>query len=82
MIQRAQGSSFQTSDLALAITLSLWEPICSVNKSNPRRAIFFFNRTKKLDDLIKNYWDGKLNVEPQSFFHRLKLTKTRIYETE
>jgi len=70
---------YQTSDLALVTTLSLFYPIDSVDKTHPRRVLFVFKRNEKLNEIIKCYWHGELKVEPQKFFNQLKNIKTRIY---
>lgn len=70
---------YHTSDLALATVLSLSYPIESVDKSNPRKAQFSFQRDKNLDELIEGYWRGEVKVEPQLFFQQLRVMKARIY---
>jgi len=69
----------KTSDLAQATTLSLYFPIKSIDKTNPKRALFTFKRSKELDDCLNLFWCGELKVEPNQFFNQLKTIKTRIY---
>ncbi len=71
---------YKTTDLAVANALSLFEPIEKIEKITPHKAQFTFNHTKKLDSLIKQYWQGKLRVEPANYFNQLKINKGRIYE--
>ena len=70
---------YETSDLALTTTISLFFPIKSIDSSNKTRVIFVFDRSQKIDELVKKYWDGNLKVEPQKFFNQLKIIKTRLY---
>ena len=73
---------FSTSDLALAAILSIWFPLQKVDKRNPRRALFVFHRSKKLDNLLKKYWEKKLAIEPRQYFDQLKSLKARLYSNE
>ncbi|MCX6706390.1 MAG: DUF5659 domain-containing protein, partial [Candidatus Woesebacteria bacterium] len=73
---------FYCSDLALVTTLSLFYPIKSVDRSQPKRIFFLFKNSKGLDELIKSFWNGILRIEPQKYFNQLKNIKTRIYSGE
>ena len=73
-------STYETSDLALSSTLSLWCPIEAIDcTSNPRKATFIFKRDENFDNLLRSYWKRELKVEPQAYFSQLKAIKTRIY---
>lgn len=72
--------TYITSDLALAATISIWYPLQSIKKDNPRRAEFVFLRDKNLDGLIERYWSGDLQVSPQDYFFHIKQIKSRLYE--
>ena len=73
------NDNYKTSDLALATTLSLNYPIFSIDKSNPSRSEFLFEKCEGLYDFVNKYWNGELRVEPQKFFTQLKVIKTRLY---
>lgn len=73
---------FETSDLALSTTISIWFPLQSVDKSEPRRVVFIFERTKDLDELVDKYWRKELLVEPRLYFDQLKSLKARLYSNE
>ncbi len=77
-----QHDFYKTSDLALATVISLSHPIETIDKSNPRKAQFIFERNKNLDELIENYWRGSLKVEPQSYSNQLRIVKARLYGEE
>jgi hypothetical protein len=70
---------YLTSDLALTTTLSIFFPIEAIDKKNPYKAQFSFKQSKDLERIIKNYWDGKLKIEPKMFFNQLKIIKSRLY---
>jgi hypothetical protein len=71
---------YKTSDLFLAVTISLWFPLDSIDKSNPNRAEFIFKRETKLDELVESYWRGEISVEPKQFASQIKIIKTRLYD--
>jgi hypothetical protein len=71
---------YQTTDLAMATALSLYEPIEKIEKISPHKAQFIFHHTKELESLINKYWEKKLKVEPASYFNQLKINKGRIYD--
>ena len=73
-------NQYSTSDLSLAVTLSIYEPIRDIDKTNPYKATFIFAKSKKLENLISDYWQKKLSVEPQTFFNQLKIVKARLYD--
>jgi len=70
---------YSSSDLSLVVTISLWYPIDTIDRTNPRKATFLFKRDKKFDELIKAYWERALKIEPQEYFNQLKAIKTRLY---
>jgi len=70
---------YSTSDLSLAVTISLWFPIETIDRTNPRKAIFLFKRDEQLDELLESYWRRELKVEPQAYFNQLKAVKARLY---
>ena len=73
------GHHYKTSDLTLAITLSLYFPITSVDKADPRRVSFAFEKTKVLEEHIDKFWRRELRIEPLAFANQMKFLKTRIY---
>lgn len=74
--------AFTSSDLAIVAVLSLHYPIVEVDKTNPKKAQFVFERNSKLDSLLNQYWDKKLLVEPRAYFDALKAIKTRLYAND
>lgn len=71
---------FSTSNLSLAAALAMTNQIISIDKSNPRKATFVFEKTPELDEQVKKYWDRKMELEPQAYFDQIKSMKARLYE--
>lgn len=77
-----QENFYHTSDLALATAISLFYPIEAVDKTNPRKAQFLFQRDQRLDELVEEYWRSGLKVDAQQYFNQLRLVKARLYGEE
>jgi len=75
-------SFYRTTDLALAAAVSMFVPIEDINRQNPRRVEFIFERNSKLEKLLKRYWNNQLEVEPKKYFNQLKILKSRLYGQE
>ena len=73
------NNKYKTSNLPLAAAISFYSPIVEVDTSNFSRVLFTFNQDENLNKIINSYWQGKLQVEPQAYFNRLKFLKSRIY---
>ena len=73
---------FKTSDLTLATTLSLHFPIIKLERLNPHKVVFVFDHFPDLDQMVEQFWQNKLYVEPLQFASQLKNLKTRIYSSE
>lgn len=73
---------YQTSDLSLATTLSLWCPIEDIDRSNPRKAVFVFRKTPELEKLVDQYFRNELKISPQTYFNQLRVVKARLYANE
>ena len=73
------NQNFGTSDLPLAAVLSLYFPIESVNRSNPHRIEFEFENNPRLQNILQEYLQSRLRVEPKQYFYQLKTLKARIH---
>lgn len=73
---------YSTSDLTLAVTLSLHFPIESVDKTNPRKALFIFRKIPALEKLVLSYLRGEVKISPQLFSSQLRVLKSRLYNIE
>lgn len=76
----ATNDLYSTSDLGTATLLSLYFPIHSIDTANPRKAVFYFNRSTDLNDILRQFWSKELLIEPLSFLSQLKIVKTRLYQ--
>lgn len=70
---------FTSSDLALVTTISLFYSNYKIDKSNPHKVLFLFQRNKNLETLIEKYYRRQLSIEPRQFFDQLKAIKVQIY---
>lgn len=78
-----QSEPFITADLSLASSLlTLGYEIWNLDKTNPQKAQFIFQRSSGLDLAVKQYWDGKLRINPRLFFDNQKMLKNRLYSAE
>lgn len=75
-------SFYETSDLSLASALSIYLPIAAINKQNPQKAQFVFERNSKLNSLLDKYWNKELLIEPRAYFDQLKAIKARLYAND
>jgi hypothetical protein len=82
MTQDKNKSFYETADLSLSTTLSLWYPIQQIIRSNPRKAIFAFEKTEELLKLVDAYYRDEIKVSPQTFFNQLRSIKARLYANE
>lgn len=72
---------FRTADLAITAALCVCGFIVDeVEKVSSSRSVFIFKNSAALEEIIDDYWRGKLKVEPQAYFNQLKNLKARIYQ--
>jgi len=70
---------YSTSDLNLATTLSCLFPIVNINRTDSRRAEFEFEDTEELNNVIFQYWNNELSLNPREVLSALKEIKNRLY---
>ncbi len=77
-----QTSNTFSSDnfLLCAFLLSKGCKLVSVNKSNPRRVIFYFQDSEKRESLTDKFLSSQAQVEPHKLFSSMKDLKQIIYE--
>jgi hypothetical protein len=74
------GSIYTTSDLGCAAALiATNHPLHSLDKSNPRRALFVFIEDERLKTAVQAYWGDYMRVSPMKYGETLKAVKSRIY---
>ena len=70
-----------TSDFLEAILLWLLKhALVSINRDNPRRALFVFERTPKLEEDLQTIRRGQLKVDPVDFWNAQKRLKRILYD--
>ena len=76
-----ENDFFKTTDIAIATTLYCYGyRLDAIDKTNPSRANFIFERDVHLDDIVQSFWAHSLKVDPLVFFSELKQIKTRLYQ--
>jgi hypothetical protein len=71
---------YETSDLGLAASLTASNfSILSIDKTNPRRVVFCFDKTAELLNAVDAYWSNNLHLSAMVLMEHIKLLKTRIY---
>ncbi|MBI2196126.1 hypothetical protein HYU45_00775 [Candidatus Daviesbacteria bacterium] len=74
---------FATYDIGLSsVLLSLGFALDSLDKTNPQKVQFIFQKNKGLAEAIQAYWAKRLTLEPQTLLANLKLLKNRLYSDE
>jgi len=82
MNQQLDQNYYQTSDLSLCTTISLFFPIETIDRSNIRKAVFVFRKTPELEKLVDQYFRNEIKVSPQVYFNQLRVVKARLYANE
>ena len=72
---------FESSDISLVAALCcLGFHLDTIDKTNPKRAIFIVRRDQGLDEVIQRFWSHAVLVDPMAYFGALKEIKTRLYQ--
>ena len=76
------NNNFETYDLGLTAALvTRGFPLKDMDKTDPRKVIFTFERKgKMLDNSINRYMTDKLQVSARSYFDNLRALKNRIHD--
>lgn len=71
---------YRTSDFPLVAALSIWLPIIAIDRTDPQRCYFLFERSDQLNTLLENFNRRTLLVPPEAFYHAMKSVKVRLYK--
>lgn len=72
---------YQTSDFPTAVSLLvLKHPLIGVDSTNPRRALFRFEQSDKLEADIRKIQSGRIQVDPLDFWNAQKRLKHILYD--
>lgn len=71
---------FTTYDLGVSTALlCAGFELLSVDKENPRKALFIFKRAENIEGIADHYFSDRLEVKARSFFDHLKALKNKLY---
>ena len=71
---------FTTYDIGVSTALlCAGFELLSVEKSNPRKALFMFRRQAGIEETANKYFADRLEVKARSFFDNLKALKNKLY---
>ena len=71
---------FSTYDIGLsAAFLCIGFKLLSVDKQNPRKALFIFRKEAGMKDFSEQYFSDTLGVRARAFFDHLKALKNMLY---
>jgi len=71
---------FTTYDLGVSTALlCAGFQLLSVDKENPRKALFIFQKEDSIEDVADRYFSDRLEVKARSFFDHLKALKNKLY---
>ena len=80
MIKYPAISQYSTSDLAgSAVLVTMGYRLVDIDWSDPQRAHFVFERKKGIDDVMNDFWDDRLEVNPRKFWDSIKMLKARLH---
>lgn len=71
---------FTTYDLGVSTALLCTGfELLSVDKMNPRKALFVFKKEEDIEDIVDQYFSDRLEVKARSYFDHLKALKNMLY---
>lgn len=53
-----------------------------MDKTDPRKVKFIFDKDRVIHKIVEDYWLDRLNVKARTYFNNIKMIKTRIYSLE
>lgn len=70
----------EVSDLGLAASLTASGfVVIEVDRSNPRRVVFVFDKSPELQHLVDLFWSNKLLLPASVLLEHIRQLKSRIY---
>lgn len=71
---------FTTYDLGVSAALLCVDfELSSVNKENPRKALFIFKKIEGIEEAANKYFSNRLEIKARSYFDHLKALKNKLY---
>jgi len=73
-------NEFSTFDLGLAtVLMTLGYELLELDKSNPKKVRFVFQREKNIEQTMTDYFNDKIKLPAQTLFNNQKNLKNRLY---
>lgn len=70
----------KTSDFTLASTLySLGFNIAGIDKTNPKRVVFYFKKTSDLETTVDKYFNNQVKINPLDFDRAQREIRAQIH---
>lgn len=73
--------TYATNELGLIAALALSFHYIDIDDTNPKRIYFIFEETPELLAMVDDYFNDQLMVSALAYNSKLKLIKTRLYQT-
>jgi hypothetical protein len=71
---------FTTYDLGVSTALlCAGFELISIDKENPRKALFIFQKINGIEDVANKYFSDKLEIKARKFFDTIKALKNKLY---
>lgn len=78
--QQDPSQVFTTYDLGVSTALlCAGFELLTVDKDNPRKALFIFRRETEIEETANHYFSDRLEVKARSYFDCLKALKNKLY---
>lgn len=78
--QVKESEVLKTFDLgASAALVCAGFELIGVDKQNPRKALFIFQRADGIEDVVDRYWSDRLDGKLRKYFDTVKSLKNRLY---
>ena len=76
----AESGQFGTFDIGLSAALVVaGYTLAALDRQDPRKTQFMFERESGLEREIEAYWSKQLKVSALAYFDALKMLKNRLY---
>lgn len=77
---RPMHDEYPISDLGTAAyLLTIGNTLSRLDRTNPRRVLFIFERAQGIEEKVEQYWNGTARVAPLALQTSQKTLKARLY---
>jgi len=78
--KKSSEDLFTTYDIGVSTALLCADfELLSLERTNPRKALFVFRREDGIEEVANRYFSDRLEVKARSFFDHLKALKNKLY---